>query len=145
MNIQPLIDAVLENVHFPGTRDMPPSPTNQSEFAIATDEQLDAIDPPTDAPERVWTWRPSRTVLDEAQKLTAGARARAYGDAEANAQRFARIASAVTGLDVKPEHLPMLMIALKLARIAETPGHRDSWVDIAGYAQVADLIGFIDR
>lgn len=80
-------------------------------------------------------------VLEEAEQLTAGARAEAYGSARDNAETWAHIMAAVTGLDVKPEHFPIAMIALKLARIGTYGGfHRDSWVDLAGYARVAEMV-----
>lgn len=31
-------------------------------------------------------------------------------------------------------HIAELMIALKLARLAWSPGHKDNWLDIAGYS-----------
>jgi len=78
-------------------------------------------------------------VLREADRLTGADRADAYGPALPQAERFAAIASAVTGCDIKPEHFPLLMIAVKLSR--ESHGHkRDNLVDIAGYARVAEQI-----
>lgn len=32
------------------------------------------------------------------------------------------------------------MIAMKLSRLVQTPGHRDSWLDIAGYAALGHEI-----
>jgi hypothetical protein len=81
-------------------------------------------------------------VLEEALRITSGDRARAYGDALADARRFAQIASAVTGLDVRPHHFPLMMCAVKLSRASQAQGgfHRDSWVDLAGYARVAEKV-----
>lgn len=80
-------------------------------------------------------------ILDEARSITEGVRAKDYGSARENAEVFARMASAATGLDIEPEHLPTLMICLKLARIQGGGSfHRDSWVDIAGYARVAEMV-----
>jgi hypothetical protein len=79
------------------------------------------------------------TILEEADRLTRADRAGSYGPALPQAERFATIASAVTGCDIKPEHFPLLMIAVKLSR--ESYGHkRDNLVDIAGYARVAEKI-----
>jgi hypothetical protein len=84
----------------------------------------------------------AENILEEALRITEGDRRNAYGDALADAERFAQIASAATGLDVRPEHLPLIMLAVKLSRIAQSPRawHRDSVVDIAGWARVAEKI-----
>ena len=79
-------------------------------------------------------------VLEEALRITGGDRQEAYGDALADAERFARIASAVTGLEIEPEHFPLIMIAVKLSRVSQGKWHRDSIVDIAGYARVAEKV-----
>lgn len=84
--------------------------------------------------------RPEENVLQEAQRITEGDRAQAYGDALADAQRFAQIASAVTGLNIEAKHFPLIMLAVKLSRASQGGWHRDSWVDIAGYARVAEKI-----
>lgn len=82
-----------------------------------------------------------RTVLEDAADAIDGPRAEAYGDPYDTAVRFARIASAVTGLDIKPRHMAELMLCVKLARIKTTTKfHRDTWVDIAGYARVGEII-----
>lgn len=36
--------------------------------------------------------------------------------------------------DLKPHHVALAMICVKLSRLHESPGHRDNWLDIAGYA-----------
>ena len=78
-------------------------------------------------------------ILQEADRLTSSDRAKAYGPMRENAEAFAAIASAATGLEVKPEHYPILMIAAKLAREAHVH-KRDNLVDIAGYARVAEQV-----
>lgn len=82
------------------------------------------------------------TILEEAARITERDRADAYGDPLDGANRFARILAAATGWDVRPEHFPVVMLAVKLSRIAQAPEcwHRDSYVDIAGYARVAEKI-----
>jgi hypothetical protein len=84
----------------------------------------------------------SENILEEALRITSQDRAKAYGSALADARRWAQIASAVTGLDIRPEHFPLVMLAVKLSRAAQAPGcwHRDSVVDIAGYARVAEKL-----
>lgn len=78
-------------------------------------------------------------ILHEAQRLLDGDREDAYGAASATAKRFASIGGVVTGLEIRPEHYPLLMIAAKLARQAHAHKH-DNLVDIAGYAAIAEEI-----
>lgn len=84
----------------------------------------------------------SENILEEALRITSGDRQQAYGSALADARRWAQISSAVTGLDLRPEHFPLVMLAVKLSRTSQAPEgfHRDSIVDIAGYARVAEKI-----
>jgi hypothetical protein len=82
----------------------------------------------------------NKTVLEEAAYIVETNRQDIYGDAGVTAELFAKIASAATGLTIIPEHLPLLMISLKLARGNPYEWNRDKWVDIAGYSRVAELI-----
>jgi hypothetical protein len=79
-------------------------------------------------------------ILQEAQRITSQDRAKSYGSALADARRWAQVCSALTGLDLRPEHFPLVMLAVKLSRLSQSSGcwHRDSAVDIAGYARVAE-------
>lgn len=85
---------------------------------------------------------PPETVLEEAVRITQGARAETYGSVVDNAESWAEIVRASTGLEVEPHHFPIMMIAVKLSRLAATPElyERDSVVDIAGYSRVAEMI-----
>lgn len=38
------------------------------------------------------------------------------------------------GIMLSPADVAAMMVMLKISRIAATPSHEDSWVDIAGYA-----------
>lgn len=80
------------------------------------------------------------TIADEAVAIVSGARRNAYGKPEDNFERIARFWQAyfentgrpyakVTAADVSP-----LMRLMKEARLCETPNHRDSFVDLVGYA-----------
>lgn len=77
-------------------------------------------------------------ILDRAQTVLAD-RESAYGDPRVNAEIWAQIASAATGVQLRPEHYPVVMVAVKLARL-RSGWHEDSWLDIAGYAGVAEMI-----
>lgn len=59
-----------------------------------------------------------------------------YGTPSQNFKRIASLWSVVLAKEVSVAEVGAMMVCLKLARLAETPDHRDSWVDIAGYAAV---------
>lgn len=79
-------------------------------------------------------------IADEAKRIVSGARRSAYGKPEQNFERIARFWQAyfentgrgavnITAADVSP-----MMRLMKEARLCETPDHRDSFVDLVGYA-----------
>jgi len=76
----------------------------------------------------------NRNEILDAAKETVAKRGEAYGDARENFERVAALWSYLLGFDVEPHQVPAMMIALKLARLANDPSHRDSMIDIAGYA-----------
>lgn len=73
------------------------------------------------------------SYLAEAAKVINGTRAEDYGSAETNFKRIADMWSAILGHPITVEQFAQCMIALKLGRLSNSPDHRDSWVDIAGY------------
>lgn len=80
------------------------------------------------------------TILHKADHIINGARKDDYGNAEENFGRIATIWSCLLGADVTPAQVVQCMIALKLARLFNTPDHYDSWLDIAGYVGVWEHI-----
>lgn len=83
---------------------------------------------------------PRQEILEEALRIVSNDRANTYGLPEHNLERIARswrttifnkygVVIPLTGGDVA-----LLMIDMKIARLANTPDHKDSWTDIAGYA-----------
>jgi hypothetical protein len=93
--------------------------------------------------ETISTWQVpvAETVLDEAAQLTNRTRKDVYAHPSVNFDRIARMWSVILGCEVTPEQHALCMIAVKLSRLIETPGHRDSLVDIAGYARTVELLG----
>ena len=86
---------------------------------------------------------PARTaLLNEATRLTAQDRNSQYGNPEDNFQNIANYWNTyLTTLPKQGNILPLtsqdvahLMILMKMARLNTNPSHRDSLVDIAGYA-----------
>lgn len=81
-----------------------------------------------------------KQILVDAATLIDGDRAKDYGDAATSFSRVACIWSGILGMDVTPEQVAMCLAGLKLSRLAHSPNHRDSWVDICGYAALGGEI-----
>ena len=79
-------------------------------------------------------------VLSEAGSLVGGDRQAAYGHPARDFQRAAEIMSAILGIEVEADQVPLLMIAVKLSRLAQSPDHRDSMVDICGYIRTREMV-----
>jgi len=72
-------------------------------------------------------------ILDHAAAVIADRRA-TYGDPAASMTTVAARWSVTLGRPVTPAEVMLCMIDLKLARLAHDPTHRDSVVDVIGYA-----------
>jgi len=57
-----------------------------------------------------------------------------YGSIVDNHTRISRLWSVLLDTEVTPEQVALCMIAVKQARLMETPDHEDSIQDILGYA-----------
>lgn len=93
-------------------------------------------------------------LLLEAERIITKDRNKTYGEPDEDFQRIARLASAwgfrvdsgageirqLTGSDVA-----VFMQCLKLARLAWMPTHRDSWMDMAGYAGCGFETAMLER
>ena len=75
-----------------------------------------------------------KEILDKAEKMINGPRAKDYGDAHQNDERIAKMWSVLLERDVTVAQVYQCMIAVKLSRLIETPEHEDSWLDICGYS-----------
>ena len=75
-----------------------------------------------------------KEILDKAEKMINGPRAKDSGDAHENHERIAKMWSVLLERDVTVAQVYQCMIAVKLSRLIETPGHEDSWLDICGYS-----------
>ena len=72
-------------------------------------------------------------LLQDAIRTVCKDRADEYGDMESNFDDIADLWTVYLGVKVERRDVANMMILLKVARNG-TPGHRDNWVDIAGYA-----------
>ena len=82
----------------------------------------------------------TESVLGEAARLTGGDRQKEYAHPSINFGRIAQMWSLILGVPVTPEQHALCMVAVKIARLMETPGHRDSLVDLAGYARTIEML-----
>lgn len=63
-----------------------------------------------------------------------------YGDPFIKYNKVAKIWSQILGEEVTPQQVVLMMMAIKIVRLSNDPGHEDSVVDIAGYAQVYGML-----
>ena len=74
-----------------------------------------------------------KEILNKAESLVNGPRAKEYGDAHENHARIAQMWSVLLDKPVTVQQVYQCMVAVKLARLVVTPDHEDSWIDICGY------------
>lgn len=84
-------------------------------------------------------------ILEEALQLTHGPRAEVYGPPEENWKATVDIFNAMTGSNLIPEEGVLFALAMKLARLRRSPDHRDSMVDLAGYAWVLAQVAGVNE
>ncbi len=85
------------------------------------------------------------TILDEAKSAVFGDRQESYGPPE---EHFTRVAAMWTAylhaswfsvneedLILRAHDVPAMMVLFKMCRLMESPNHRDSLVDAAGYVE----------
>lgn len=78
------------------------------------------------------------SLLREAAELISGDRQATYGSAIDSFTRIGVMWGATLGTDaIRPDLVALCMAQLKIARAVSAPGHRDSYVDLAGYAALA--------
>lgn len=77
-------------------------------------------------------------ILNVAQSLINGERAKEYGDAKESFTDIATMWSIVLNHKVESKDVAMCMAALKICRFVNSPkGHKDSLIDMCGYAALA--------
>jgi hypothetical protein len=90
--------------------------------------------------------RRAESLAKEAISLITGERNQDYGDALDDFTRTGKMWAPILGLpEVTPEQVALCMIILKVRRITVSPGKRDHWVDIIGYAALGGEIALRDE
>ncbi|WP_197747583.1 DUF6378 domain-containing protein [Mycolicibacillus koreensis] len=87
--------------------------------------------------------REAADILDTAKKLITRDRNEDYGEAIDDFTRTAKMWEQILGIEISAEQFAQCMIVVKLSRLAHTPNHDDSWVDIAGYAALGGSIAAV--
>ncbi|NBW20932.1 MAG: hypothetical protein EBR82_74525 [Caulobacteraceae bacterium] len=59
-----------------------------------------------------------------------------YGHAIYNMQRISKSVSAYIDFPIMPHDIPIINVLQKISRLAESPGHEDSIVDIIAYMAI---------
>jgi hypothetical protein len=80
------------------------------------------------------------TALEEAHRIVNGARQKAYGHPLDDFSKTAKMWEGIIGVPITPEQIALCMIAVKISRLRNTPDHRDSIVDIAGYTATYEMV-----
>lgn len=84
-------------------------------------------------------------ILEQAARLTAEDRMAAYGHPRDDFGRTAALWSAYLGFPVTAQQVGLCMALVKISRLAATPDHRDSLVDLAGYARTVEMLGEVSE
>jgi hypothetical protein len=79
-------------------------------------------------------------ILASASHLINNDRAQTYGDAKENFSDIAVGWSVITGVDLTPGQVGLMMNWLKTCRAVKSPDHLDSYVDAAAYMALAGEI-----
>lgn len=79
------------------------------------------------------------TILQEAERIVNGPRREEYGGVTESFTRIAKLWSAILDVEVTPDQVSLCMVGLKIARFCASY-HRDSIVDIAGYARTLEIM-----
>ena len=89
-------------------------------------------------------------ILKEADEIAGQDRSRDYGHPHPNHKRIADIWTVQAESILKPgerftpQMVALMMIGLKLARLVNSPSHRDSMIDVCGYAKCWEMIEELD-
>lgn len=81
-----------------------------------------------------------KTVADDASEAVNGSRQETYGHPYDDFSRTAKMWSGYLGIEVAPEDVANMQIIVKLSRLKNCPKHRDSLVDVVGYALCEEKI-----
>ena len=76
-------------------------------------------------------------ILRDAENKINGERDAVYGHPLENHKRIALLWQVILGTEISPAEVALCMLAVKVARLVQTPDHEDSYIDLCGYAAIA--------
>jgi hypothetical protein len=82
----------------------------------------------------------AKSILEEAHEVIYGDRESTYGDPGKNLRTIASMWSAYLDKELTYQDVCNMMVLMKVSRLKNTPNHRDSLVDIAGYTALQDRV-----
>lgn len=100
--------------------------------------------PAVDARQESEPWTRKR-VLSEAERCVCGKREQDYGTPEDSFSRIAEFWATYKDVEFSPVDVAIMMALLKVARIANNPGHMDNYVDGCGYFCVGGELSASER
>lgn len=74
------------------------------------------------------------SVLNSAKEIVLGGRDAEYGGPEDSFKTIANLWTIYRGKSYSTTDVALMLALLKVARLKTNPTHRDSWIDLAGYA-----------
>lgn len=86
------------------------------------------------------------SILEQADKLINGDRQKDYGDKLQNFSQTSMLWQGILAAKLAPgqfitaEDVALCMIQVKLSRLVKSPDHKDSILDVAGYAGCYDIL-----
>lgn len=80
----------------------------------------------------------NKSVLDEAKEIIYGDREKTYGRPSKNLEVIANFWGEYLGTKLEAKDVAVMMILLKVARLRNDISHKDSVVDICGYAALIE-------
>jgi Domain of unknown function (DUF6378)/Domain of unknown function (DUF4406) len=83
---------------------------------------------------------PEPVEVEASRLVRQGHRQKDYGHPRGDFDTIAALWSPILGAEVNAEKVALCMIALKMARLTSNPKHRDSLVDVIGYAICYDRL-----
>jgi hypothetical protein len=81
-----------------------------------------------------------KTVNQQADELVEGHRGTDYGHPSIDLGRTAKLWSALMDFDFTASDVAQMMRMVKESRLRNSPRHRDSLVDICGYARTQEMV-----
>lgn len=80
------------------------------------------------------------SILEEAAAIIYGDREKTYGAPEKNLALIAKLWAGYKGVGFTVEDICLMMILVKVARLANDSKHHDSQVDLCGYAALMERV-----